>query len=86
MKQRKRVRTKGKHMLSKLFQELKEGDKVALYADLSVRGKGIFPRQFHGRTGIVEAKRGRAYIVRFKNGGVYKRLIVSPAHLKKLQD
>ncbi len=85
MKKRKRARAKGKPRLSRVFQELKEGDKVALQADLGIRGRGLFPRQFHGLTGVVEAKQGRAYIVRFKNGGVYKRLLITPVHLKKLQ-
>jgi large subunit ribosomal protein L21e len=83
MKKRKRVREKGKTSLSRIYQEFKEGDKVSLVRDLS--HKGAFPKHFHGLTGTIEGKRGRAYIVGFKNGKVYKKIVVRPVHLKKLK-
>ena len=83
MKKRKKVREKGKVKLSKVFQEFKKGDNVCLIRELSQ--KGLFPKQFHGLTGMIEGKRGRSYIVRFKNGKVYKKLIIRPVHLKKLK-
>ncbi|UZE93683.1 MAG: 50S ribosomal protein L21e [Candidatus Pacearchaeota archaeon] len=83
MKHRKRIREKGKIRLSKAFQEFRGGDRVCLVHDLSQ--KNGFPKQFHGLTGVIEGKRGRAYIVRFKNGKVYKKLVIRPIHLKKLR-
>ena len=83
MKKRKTIREKGKLRLGKAFQEFKKGDKVALIRDLSQ--KGMFPKQFHGLTGVIEGKRGRAYIVKFKNGKLYKNLILRPVHLKKIK-
>lgn len=83
MKKRKKIRERGKARLSKIFQEFKKGDKVALIRNLSQ--KGMFPKRFHGLTGIVEDKKGRAYIVKFLNGKRYKRLTIKPAHLKKLK-
>ncbi len=83
MKKRKRIREKGKIKLSKAFQEFKKGDKVALVHELSV--KKAFPEQFYGLSGTIEGKRGMAYIVRFKNGKVYKNLVIKPIHLKRLK-
>ncbi len=83
MKHRKRIREKGKIKLSKVFQEFKKGDKVAFVHELAY-GKA-FPKQFHGLSGVVESKRGRAYVVRFKNGKIYKELVVRPIHLKRLK-
>ncbi len=83
MKKRKKIREKGKVRLSKVFQEFKKGDRVCLVRELSQRG--LFPKQFHGLTGTIEGKRGRAYMVRFKNGRIYKKLVIKPVHLKKLK-
>lgn len=83
MKKRKKIREKGKVRLSRVFQEFKEGDRVCLVRELSQ--KGLFPKQFHGLTGTIEGKRGRAYMVRFKNGRIYKKLVIKPVHLKKLK-
>lgn len=83
MKKRKKFREKGKIKLSRAFQEFKEGERVALTRNLASRG--VFPKRFHGLTGMVEGKSGGAYIVKFKNGKAYKKLIVKPAHLKKLR-
>ena len=83
MKKRKKVREKGKISLRKTFQEFKNGDKVALIQDLGV--KKSFPRRFHGLTGIIESKRGYAYVVKFLNGRKHKKLTLKPIHLKKLK-
>ncbi|OYT37695.1 50S ribosomal protein L21e [Candidatus Pacearchaeota archaeon ex4484_31] len=82
MKKRKRLREKGMVRLSKLFQELKEGDRVML---VSVPGQTKIPKHFIGLTGTVIGKSGKAYIVKFLNGKVVKKLTVSPIHLKKLK-
>ena len=83
MKKRKKVREKGKISLRKTFQELKKGDRVTFVQDLS--SKRSFPKLFQGLTGVVEDKRGRAYIVKFLNGKTHKKIIVRPIHLKKLK-
>ena len=83
MLKRKRISEKGKIRLSKVFQEFQPGDKVALVRNLSMKGK--FPKQFQGRTGIVEGKMGRSFVVKFLNGKFYKKLVIRPIHLKKLK-
>ena len=81
---RKRARTKGKRSLSKYFHDYKLGDKVALVLDLS-EAKGRFAKQFQGMTGIIEHKQGKAYVVRFLNGKVVKKIITTTSHLKPIK-
>lgn len=83
MKLRKRIRTKGKIQLSRYFQELKEGDKVSVIKEASVRSN--FPLTLQGRTGEIESKRGKAYIVKIMTGDKEKKFLIEPIHLKKLK-
>lgn len=82
MLKRKQVREKGKIKFSRYFQKLKQGDRVAVVRELSL--KVGFPRSMQGRTGTVEGKRGDCYIVKFKIGKG-KRFIIHPAHLRKMK-
>ena len=68
--------------MGRLFQELKIGDNVAIVPEKSEPLP--FPKRFIGRTGMIEEKRGKAYIVRIK-GSKEKRLIIKPCHLSKLK-
>ncbi|MEM4152982.1 MAG: 50S ribosomal protein L21e [Candidatus Pacearchaeota archaeon] len=83
MIKRKRLREKGKLKPSSALKILKPGDKVVLLRDLSA--KGLFPKQFQGKVAEVVRKEGKAYVVRFLNGKVYKTLTLNPLHLKKLK-
>jgi len=38
-----------------------------------------------GRTGVIEGKRGKCYIVKIKDYAQEKRFIIHPVHLKKLK-
>ena len=67
-----------------MFQELNTGDKVTVKKELSQKAGG-FPDVVQGRTGIVEGKRGRAYIINIMDGNCNKRYIIRPIHLKKLK-
>ncbi len=82
MLKRKKVREKGKIKFKRYFQRLKEGDRVAVVKELSL--KTGFPKSIQGRTGVIEGKKGRCYIVRIKIGKD-KRFIIHPVHLKKAQ-
>ncbi|UCD20816.1 MAG: 50S ribosomal protein L21e [archaeon] len=81
---RKRVKDKGKKRLSKYFKEYKPGDRVALVIDLSEQ-KGRFFKRFQGMTGTIEKKQGNAYVVKFLNGRVIKRVITTSPHLKAIK-
>ena len=83
MVRRKKVRTRGKLQLSRYFQELREGVKVSIVRERSIAGS--FPKRLQGRTGVVEAKRGRAYMIKLKDQNKEKRFLIEPIHLKKIK-
>ncbi len=83
MVNRKPIRTRGKLQLSKYFQELKKGDRVAV--DKNPSFKVNFPRRIQGRTGEVEGKRGGIYIVKLKDQDKKKVFLINPIHLKKIK-
>ena len=51
----KNIRTKGKLRLSQYFQELKEGQIVAVNVERSL--DFYFPERLQGRTGVIKQKR-----------------------------
>jgi len=83
MVKRKSIRTRGKIQLSKYFQGLEKGDQVSITRERAV--KSNFPERFQGQTGIVEGKRGKAYIIKIKDQNKEKRFLVKPIHLKKIK-
>jgi len=83
MVRRKKVRTRGKIQLSKYFQELKEGDLVAVVKERAI--KSSFPSRMQGKTGSIEEKRGKAYMVKIKDQAKEKLFLIEPIHLKKIK-
>lgn len=83
MADKKPIRTRGKLQLSRYFQRLKEGDYVSISREKSVPSS--FPHRIQGNTGVVEGKRGRAYIIRIKEGNRNKIRLITPIHLKKIK-
>jgi ribosomal protein L21E len=82
MKQHKRFRERGRPKLSKLFQEFKIGESVAL---VNEPGSTPIPRHFQGLTGTIIGKCGNAFIVRFLNGKALKTLVVKSSYIKKFK-
>lgn len=82
MKRSKKMREKGKIRLSKYFQKFEEGDKVTVVKDAGEMSS--FPETLQGRTGKIETKRGKAYIVKIFDKNQEKRYIIHPVHLKRL--
>jgi large subunit ribosomal protein L21e len=82
MNKRKKVRTKGKIRFSEYFQEFQKGDRVAVVKELNQTPK--FPKTLQGRSGVVDDKRGRSYIVKINDLNKEKSYIIHPIHLKKL--
>lgn len=78
---RKKAREKGKVGLSKILREYKPGDRVVVKLNPSVH-KGMPHRRFHGKIGIIEDKRGQAYVVNVTQGKAVKGIIVRPEHLE----
>ncbi len=83
MVRKKKIRTRGKIKLSKYFQELKKGDSVAISQDRTLQPK--FPSRINGKTGIIEGKRGKAYIINIKDQNKEKKFLIEPVHLKKIK-
>ena len=79
----KKIRTKGKISFSRYFQDFKEGEKVSVVKEISI--KSSFPERLQGRTGIVESRRGKAYIIKINEGNKEKRFLIEPIHLKKIK-
>jgi len=77
---RKDPRERGKTTLSKLLHGYNEGDKIVVTIDSSVQ-KGMPHRRFHGKVGVIRAKRGRSYVVNVTQGDATKEIIVRPEHL-----
>lgn len=79
-KLRKRVRERG-FRIRKSLQEFEIGQNIHIEIDSAVH-RGMPHPRFHGRTGVVIGRRGRAYLVKIRDGGIYKTLIIRPEHLK----
>lgn len=65
------------------LQDFDGGEKVLIDIDSSVQSGMPHPR-FHGRTAVVNEKRGRSFVIDVKDGGKTKEFAVHPAHLRKL--
>ena len=83
MAKQKKIRTRGKIQLSKYFQELKIGDNVAIIKEKSITSN--FPLRLQGRTGNVEGKRGKAYLINIMDHDKKKKFLIEPIHLKKIK-
>ncbi len=73
---------KGKLSVSGFVKKLEIGDDVLLSAKPAIL-EGIYFRRFHGRIGKVVGMQGTCYMVKIRDGGKQKTLIVGPVHLKK---
>lgn len=82
-KMQKALNEKGKVSISKYFQVLNIGDKVALTMDSSVH-QGMYLPRFYGRIGTVKSKKGKCYEVEIYDGNARKNIIAHPVHLKKV--
>ena len=80
---RKKVRTRGKLQLSRYFQKLEKGDSVAVVREPAVQSS--FPTRLQGKTGLIEGKRGKAYIIKIKDLDKEKKFLIEPIHLKKIK-
>ena len=80
---RKNVRTRGKLQLSRYFQELEKGDSVAIVKEPAVPSS--FPIRLQGRSGLIEGRRGKAYIIKIKDQTKEKKFLIEPIHLKKIK-
>lgn len=80
-KLKKDIRTSRTNPITKKIQIFDEKDLVHIIIDPSIHKGQPHPR-FHGKTGKIAEKRGRAYIVEINDGDKAKKLIIRPEHLK----
>ncbi len=80
-KLKKSIRPVRANPITKRIQTFNEDDLVHIIIDPSIHKGQPHPR-FHGKTGKVTEKRGRAYIVEINDGNKAKKLIIRPEHLK----
>jgi large subunit ribosomal protein L21e len=78
---RKKAREKGKVGLSRLLRTYNPGEKVKIRIDSGVH-KGMPHRRYHGRVGIVKARRGRSYVIEVVEGRQTRTLIARPEHIE----
>jgi large subunit ribosomal protein L21e len=77
---RKHPRDRGKIGLSRILRPYAPGEKVTIIIESSVH-KGMPHRRYHGRVGIIHAKRGKSYVVYVTMGSQTKQVIARPEHL-----
>lgn len=80
----KTPRKRGNPPVARLMRTFKEGEKVAIKIEPSVRS-GAPHLRYQGRTGVVEGKQGRMYLVRIMDGGKEKIILSNAVHLLKVQ-
>ena len=80
---KKKIKTRGKLQLSRYFQEFVSGDSVSVVKEQAVQSS--FPSRIQGRTGTVEGRRGKAYMIKIKDSNKEKKFLIQPVHLKKIK-
>ena len=81
---RHKFKASRKLKITDVLKELSIGEKVAIVTNPSYH-YGMPFRRFHGKVGEVIGKRGRSYLVKFKDGNKEKVQIIAPAHLKSMK-
>lgn len=83
-KTRKKLKkhVRDKDTVNSHLKDFEEGTKVNIKIDSSVH-RGIPDPKFHGKTGTIKGKKGRAYIVEIDDLNKKKQVNVYPSHLKE---
>ncbi len=77
-----KVERKGRtNPITNRLQRFNEGDLVHIIINPSIQKGQPHPR-FHGKTGEIVGKKGKAYLIALKEGNKPKELIIRPDHLK----
>ena len=63
------------------LKEFKEGERVRLRLNPSVKSGRPSTLRFNGKIGIVRGRQGKGYVVGIKDGDKTKELVVGNAHL-----
>ncbi|HIK01713.1 TPA: 50S ribosomal protein L21e [archaeon] len=92
MKHSKGFRSRSRHKLrggrfsiAEALKKLSDGARVVVKLNPSVHSGMPHPK-YHGQQGIVEGRRGRAYLVSINDGNKNKTLLARPEHLLKVKE
>ena len=85
----RRILRKGRHQrgrisIARIMHEYAEGDRVAIILD-GGQQMGMPHRRFQGRTGFIQGRQGKAWVVAVKDGNMQKTVAARPEHLKPLE-
>jgi len=80
-KTRRKMRSRDRKTVNQLVQGFEEQEHVQICLDSSIHS-GLPDTKYHGFSGKIVGKRGSAYEVEVKDGGILRVLVVNPAHLK----
>ena len=85
----RRILRRGRHQrgrvsISRIMHEYAEGDRVAIILD-GGQQMGMPHRRFQGRTGFIQGRQGKAWVVAVKDGNMQKTVVARPEHLKPLE-
>jgi len=75
---------RGRLYISRVIHDYDEGDRVAIVLD-GGQQQGMPHRRFHGKTGFIQKKQGRAWVVSVKDGNMQKTVVARPEHLRPLE-
>jgi large subunit ribosomal protein L21e len=78
---KKDLRERGLPPVTCLIRKYEIGDRVHIVCNPSIQ-KGMPHRRFHGLTGTILGKRGRAWMLAIRDGNADKIVIARPQHLK----
>ncbi|MFW6040948.1 MAG: 50S ribosomal protein L21e [Thermoplasmatota archaeon] len=81
---RKKPSERGLIPVTRALQEFEEGEKARVKIEPSVH-KGQPHRRFHGKIGVVQGKQGEAFVLKVKDGGKKKMVLVRSEHLRKVE-
>jgi len=79
---RKKPKDRGSKSISKALQQFKKGETVNIVIDSAVH-KGMPHIRFHGKTGKIDGKQGKSYIVKISDGKKPKKLVIRSEHLRR---
>ena len=82
-KMTKRYDERGLPPVSRFMQKFKEGDLAAVTIESSIH-TGMPYHSFQGLTGRITGTQGDCYFLTVKVGGVTKKILAHPVHLKKI--
>ena len=75
---------RGRVNISRIMHDYAEGDRVAIVLD-GGQQMGMPHRRFQGRTGFIQGRQGKAWVVSVKDGNMKKTVVARPEHLRPLE-